>query len=387
MLTRIVQFSLRFRGVVLALACVILVYGFYVASHAKLDVFPNFVQPQATIQTESPGLSPEQVESLVTRPIESAVNGLGNMASLRSESIQGLSVVTAIFKEGTDIYIARQMLAERLAAVAGELPAGVQAPRMTPLTSSTMVVLEIGLVSDKLSPMELRTYADWTLQPRLLAASGVAHCNIFGGEVRQLQIQVKPDRLRAFNLSIQDVLNAAREATGVRGAGFIETANARINLQTEGQLLTSEQLGEVVITQHDGQNVRMKDVADVVWGAQPKFGDALVQGRPGIIMTIMCQYGANTMDVTKTVEAALDEMKPELAKENITLFPQLHRPATFITNSLRDIHRGAGVSAGADIDGIAGKFFCAAGVELHFCDHGVTGRGADADTGSGVFLF
>ena len=337
MLTRIVQFSLRFRGVVLALACVILFYGFYVALHAKLDVFPNFVQPQATIQIESPGLSPEQVEALVTRPIESAVNGLGNMASLRSESIQGLSVITAVFKEGTDIYIARQMLAERLAAMAGELPVGVQAPRMTPLTSSTMVVLEIGLVSDKLSPMELRTFAEWTLQPRLLAASGVAHCNIFGGEVRQLQIQVKPDRLRAFNLSIQDVLNAAREATGVRGAGFIETANARINLQTEGQLLTSEQLGEVVITQHDGQSVRMKDVADVVWGAQPKFGDALVQGRPGIIMTIMCQYGANTMDVTKTVETALNEMKPELAKEDITLYPQLHRPATFITNSLRNI--------------------------------------------------
>src|SRR5438876_6968023 len=145
MLLAIVYFSLRFRGVVVALACLLIGYGLYVAQNAKLDVFPNFVQPQVVIQTESPGLSSEQVELLVTLPIESMVNGLGDMESLRSESIEGLSVITAVFKEGTDVFRARQMLAETLAETAGELPTTVKAPRMTPLTSSTMDLLKIGL--------------------------------------------------------------------------------------------------------------------------------------------------------------------------------------------------------------------------------------------------
>src|SRR5437016_9239095 len=197
MLQRLVTFSLRFRGVVVVLACVVLGYGIFVASNAKLDVFPNFVQPQVVIQTECPGLAPEQVELLVTLPIETMVNGLGDMESLRSESIEGLSVITAVFKEGTDVFRARQMLGETLAETAGELPAGVKTPRMTPLTSSTMDLLKVGLVTDKLTPMELRTFADWTLKPRLLSVPGVAKCSVFGGEVRQLQIQVMPDRLLA----------------------------------------------------------------------------------------------------------------------------------------------------------------------------------------------
>src|SRR5947207_7669842 len=220
MLRRIVELSLRFRGVVIALACLSVGYGLFVAAHAKLDVFPEFVQPQVTVQTEAPGLASEQVEVLVTRPVENALNGVGNLQSIRSESIQGLAVITAVFKEGTDIFIARQMLAEKLAGLAGELPAGVKSPKMSPLTSSAMDLLKFGLLSDTLSPMALRTFADWTVRPRLLAVPGVAKVTVFGGEVRQLQIQARPDRLLAFDLALQDVLNAAREATGVRGAGF-----------------------------------------------------------------------------------------------------------------------------------------------------------------------
>src|SRR5882724_11249526 len=210
MLRAIVTFSLRFRVVVLALACALLGYGIYIVHSAKLDVFPNFVQPQVVIQTEAPGLSPEQVELLVTLPIETTVNGLGDMESLRSESIEGLSIITVVFKEGTDVFRARQMLGEQLAEMAGTLPAGVKTPRMTPLTSSTMDLLKIGLVSDKMSPMELRTLGDWTVKPRLLSVPGVARCIVFGGEVRQLQIQVRPDHLMAYGLSISDVLAAAR---------------------------------------------------------------------------------------------------------------------------------------------------------------------------------
>src|SRR4030081_2085302 len=157
MLQALVNFSLRFRGVVIVLACLLIGYGIYVAKTAKLDVFPNFVQPQVVIQTECPGLSPEQVELLVTVPLETMVNGLGEMDSLRSESIEGLSIITAVFKEGTDVFRARQMLSETLAETAGRLPASVKTPRLTPLTSSTMDLLKIGLVSDQMSPMELRT--------------------------------------------------------------------------------------------------------------------------------------------------------------------------------------------------------------------------------------
>ncbi len=337
MLRRLVEISLSSRGVVITLAIGLICYGMFVATHAKLDVFPEFVQPQATVQTEAPGLAPEQVEALVTRPVESVLNGAGNLESIRSESIQGLSVVTAVFKDGTDIYIARQVLAENLAQLAGNLPAGVKSPTMSPLTSSTMDLLKFGLISDKLSPMELRTFADWTVMPRLLSVQGVAGVKVFGGEVRQLQIQVKPDRLAAFGVTVSDVAQAAREATGVRGAGFVETAAQRLVLQTEGQSLTAEQLGNVVVTQRDGHSIRLKDVAEVILGGEPKFGDAIINGQPGVLMTSASQYGANTMEVTRGVEAALEEMKPVFAAEGIQYIPNLHRPATFIEHAIRNM--------------------------------------------------
>jgi CzcA family heavy metal efflux pump len=337
MLQRIVYFSLKFRGVIIALSCVLLGYGLYVAANSKLDVFPNFVPPQVVIETEAPGLSPEQVEVLVTRPIENTVNGLGDMESLRSESIQGLSVITAIFKEGTDIFVARQMLAEKLTETAGELPTSVRTPRMSPLTSATMDLLKIGLVSDKLTPIQLRTLADWTVKPRLLSVPGVARCIVFGGEVRQLQILVKPDRLMAYDLSISDVMSVAKLSTGVMGAGFVENANQRIVIQTEGQALTADALGEVVVARTNGLSVRLKDVAEVKEGAEPKMGDSIIQGQPGVLMATASQYGANTMEVTLAVEAALKEMQPVFDKEGVTVYPRLHRPATFIEASLKHI--------------------------------------------------
>jgi CzcA family heavy metal efflux pump len=337
MLQILVQFSLRHRGVVIVLAAVLLGYGVHTVATAKMDVFPNFVQPQVVIQTECPGLAPEQVELLVTQPIETMVNGLGDMESLRSESVQGLSVITAVFKEGTDIFRSRQTLSEKLAETAGELPASVKTPQMSPLTSSTMDLLKVGLVSEKLTPMQLRTFADWTLRPRLLAVPGVARCIVFGGEVRQLEIQVLPDRLIAFDLSLSDVLAAARVSTGVMGAGFIDTANQRITLQTEGQALTEKILGQVVIAHTNGLSVRLKDVANVVEASEPKFGDAIIQGRPGVLLATASQYGANTLEVTLAVEKAMAEMKPVFQKEGITVYGRLHRPATFIEAALKNM--------------------------------------------------
>lgn len=337
MLQGLVRFSLKFRVVVVTLAGLLLGYGLHVASNAKLDVFPSFVQPQVVIQTECPGLAPEQVELLVTLPIEAMVNGLGDMESLRSESIQGLSIITAVFKEGTDVFRARQMLAEKLSETAGMLPGAVRTPRLTPLTSSTMDLLKIGLISDKLTPMELRSFADWTLKPRLLSVPGVAKCSTFGGEVRQLQIQVLPARLLAYDLALSDVLNVARRSTAVMGAGFVETRNQRITIQTEGQALTPEVLGEVVVAHTNGFSVRLNEVARVLEGAEPKFGDTVIMGHGGVLLTMSSQFGANTMEVTRDLEAALAELAPVFEREGITLYPRLHRPATFIEAALRNM--------------------------------------------------
>lgn len=338
MIRGVVGFSLRFRGIVLALAVVVVGYGINVALHAKLDVFPEFAPPQVFIQTEAPGLSSEQVEALVTRPVENGVNGVGNLESIRSQSIQGLSVVLAIFRDGTDILRARQLVSERLGEIAGELPGGVRPPRMMPLTSSTSLILMLGLTSQKRSPMELRTLADWTVRPRLLGVPGVASVVEFGGEVRQLQVQLLPERLIAYDLGPGDLLAATRSATGVVGAGFIETSAQRLAIRTEGQSITAAQLGEVVVARPETGLVRLKDVAQVVEGPEPKLGDASIQGTPGVMLQIWSQYGSNTLEVTAALDHALDELGPALASEDVRLDRDIFRPARFIETSVHNVN-------------------------------------------------
>ncbi len=337
MLSAMVRFSLRFRGVVIALAVVLLGYGLYTLSLATYDVFPEFAPPQVVIQTEAPGLAPEQVEVLVTQVLENALNGLAGIASLRSGSVQGLSVVTVTFHPSSDIYRDRQAVAERLASLVGQFPQGVQAPVMTPLTSSTSVVLALGLTSATRSLMEVRTTADWMVKQRLLVVPGVAKVVVFGGEVKELQIQVHPDRLIQYNLALEEVLAAARRATGVRGAGFIETTNQRILLQTQGQSLAPEHLAQTVLVHHNGANVTLGEVAQVVEAPEPPLGAAAIMGEPGVILLVSSQYGANTLAVTQQVEQALEELRPTLDAQGILLTPDLFRPATFIQTATDNV--------------------------------------------------
>lgn len=337
MLNRIVEGSLRHRTVVVSLAAILLATGVAAAFRAPLDVFPDFVPPQVVVQTEAPGFSAKQVEQLITYPLEAELGGVLGLDSLRSESIQGLSVITATFREGTPVLALRQGLAERLARAATRLPQGVAAPAMEPLTSATMDVLKIGLVSDAVSPAELRELADFTVVPRLLAVPGVARANVFGGEVRQLQIQVRTDAMLAHGVAIADVVAAARRATGVVGAGFVDTPNQRVVLESEGQALDAATLGGVAIADGATGTVRLRDVADVVEGAAPRFGGALIQGHPGVLLTLSSQYGANTLEVTEGLERALEDLKPLFAARGIDLYPQLHRPASFIEHALRNL--------------------------------------------------
>jgi CzcA family heavy metal efflux pump len=336
-LTKLVEVSIRFRGIVVALACLVVGYGAYATWTARYDVYPEFAPPQVVVQTEAPGLSPEDVEQLVTRPVENVLNGAPDVEAIRSQSIQGLSVVTVVFLQRTDVYRARQMVNERIAEASVQMPQGVLPPAMAPLTGATSVVLIIGLTSDQRSLMDVRTFADWTLRPRLLGVPGVARVSTFGGDVRELQVQVEPERLAAYHLSFSDVMTAAKAATGVRGAGFIETPTQRVVVQTQGQSLSAAKLGEVVLHVANNRTARLKDVAVVADGAEPKIGDATIMGRPGVMLNISSQYGANTMDVTRALDAAIAEMAPVIAANQLTLHRDLFRPANFIRTSVRSI--------------------------------------------------
>jgi CzcA family heavy metal efflux pump len=337
MLAAIIRWSLRFPTVVCALAVILVVYGVLVLARSKYDVFPEFVPPQASVQTEAPGLVAEQVELLVTLPIEQAISGASGVEAVRSETISGLSVVTVVFQEGTDPYRSRQIVAEALGEVAARLPIGVKPPKLTPLVSSTMDLLKLGFVSDKLSAMELRDLVQWTIRPRLLAVPGVARATLYGGDERQLQVEVGPTELNARDLSYNDVISAVRSATAVRGGGFIETPNQRVLIETGGQTLTTQALGAAVVPSADGSSLRLSDFAVVKEGAAPKFGDTLVMGKAGVMLGLSSQYGANTMEVTRAVEAEIASLRPVLAARGVTLYAGLHRPANFIENALRGV--------------------------------------------------
>ncbi|OYV41442.1 MAG: CusA/CzcA family heavy metal efflux RND transporter [Rhodospirillales bacterium 20-64-7] len=342
----IVRFALRYRGTTLALAIVIAGLGAFQLTRAKFDVFPDFAPPQVSIQTEAPGLSPEQVEQLVTSPVERAVEGLQNQESLRSDSIGGLSVVTIYFDPSSPLYLDRQIVSERLAQVAGLLPVGVKPPIMTPLTSSAGVAQVIGLTSNSHSLMRQRSVAEWTIRPALLAVPGVSDVEIFGGNTEATEIKVNPERLIRFGLSLDDVLTAARRATGLRGAGFIPTPNQRILLQTGVNSLTPADIAKVVVATHDGQSVTLGNVADVLRVPEPAIGAAAIGGVPGVVLNVTEQYGANTLAVASGIDKALNVLKPELQREHIQLHAHLFQPSRFISLAIRNLASALLLGAG-----------------------------------------
>ena len=345
MLSRIIHSSLRYRGIVIALALALGGYGIYAFLQADYDVFPEFSPPQVTVQIEAPGLSPEQVETLVTQPVENAINGVDGIESLRSQSIQGLSVSTVTFRPERDIYRARQAIAERLANIANDLPQGVAAPAMTPLTSSSSTILVAVLTSEKASLMDLRTLADWTIKPHLLSVQGVSKVAIFGGEVRQFQIQVRPDRLVAYDLALDDVIAAAQRATGVRGAGFIENDSQRITLRTEGQSLTAAQLAKSVVRGNHGALVTLGDLGSIVEAPEPRVGAATIGGKEGVMLLISSQLGVSTLRATTSVEQALKDLQPLLDAQHVQMNTHAFRPADFIETATHNVKTSLALGA------------------------------------------
>jgi CzcA family heavy metal efflux pump len=337
MLQAIVSWSLHNRAAVLVLAVLLLLGGLYAAGHAHLDAFPEFAPPQVIVQTEAPGLSAREVEQLVTLPIEQALSGAAGLEALRSRSIQGLSAITVVFQDNVDVYRARQLVAERLTEVGGRLPAGVKTPRLGPMTKTTGRLVVFGFTSDKLSPLALRDRIQWTVRPRLLAVRGVAEVTLFGGEMRQFQVQVNPAALAAHRLTLTDILDATRQATKVSGAGFQENDNQRLVVRAEGQIYSAAQLEETVVAASSGTPVRLRDVARVVEGAEPKFGDALIDGKAGMALLAYKQFGADTLEVTRALEAELDKLLPDLEREGIVIRQDLFRQADFIQHSIGNV--------------------------------------------------
>jgi len=334
---KLIATAIRFRHIVLALGLLILFYGVLSISNAKYDVFPEFSPPQVNIQTEAPGLAAEEVEALITQPLENAIGGASGIKTLRSSSTQGLSVVNVIFEAGSNVYLDRQLVAERVAIVAPQLPAGARPPILTPLTSSSSTVLVAGLTSEKRSLMDLRMVADWTVRLRLLAVPGVAKVAVFGGDVRSLQIQVRPDDLIRYGISLEEVVAAAQKATAVRGAGFIETANQRIVLRSEGQAVTPQEIGRTVVATSGPSRVTLADVATIANAPEPAIGGATIMGQPGVVFVISAQYGTNTVEVTQRVEEALATLRPALEAQDIHLDQTLFRPANFIDVATRSV--------------------------------------------------
>jgi CzcA family heavy metal efflux pump len=330
MMSAIVRFSIRYYGVVIGLASLVVLYGI---TRSNLDVFPEFSPTQIIIQTESPGLSAELVESLVTQPIESSIAGTVGVADMRSQSIPGLSIVTVIFDEDTDIYRNRQVVAERLSTLSSQIPGGIT-PNITPLTSSASTVLGFGVTSKKRSLMELRTIVDWTIVPHLLAIPGVADVNVFGGQVRQFQVQIDPEKLVRYQLNINDVLTATQEATGVSGAGYIQNNNQRIIINTEGQATSTATLAKAVILHKNGQSITLGNIGRVVEGAAPSISSAAINQETGVYLSVQGQLGANTHAVTQAIESAIKELKPTLENEQVTLHEGLFRPANFIETAI-----------------------------------------------------
>ncbi len=341
MLNAILKWSIIQRWIVVLLAIVVIIWGTYNLTQMPLDVFPDFAPPQVEIQTEAPGLAPEEVETLITLPIESAVNGTPGVETVRSSSAVSISVVKVIFKWGTDVYQARQLVTERLQQVLQKLPEGVENPQISPISSPIGTVLQYAFTAETTPLMEVRRLVDRDVTNRLLAVPGISQVIAYGGDIRQYQILVNPAKLKAFNVTLDEVTSAARGANVNAAGGFLVNPDQELIIRGLGRIESIEQLGKSAITARNGTPVLLQDVADVRIGAGLKRGDGSLNGQPAIVVMVNKQPQNDTPTVTKAVENAIAEIKAGLPKD--VKVTETFRQENFIeaaienvTSSLRD---------------------------------------------------
>ena len=346
MLRWIVGSSLKYRFIVLAIAAALMLVGVDQMRHMPVDVFPEFAPPIVEIQTPCLGLSPTEVEGLVTIPIEQTLAGIPGLDIMRSKSVTDLSSVKLIFKRSTDPMGARQRVQEGMALLIGVIPADVGPPVMLQPLSATARFMKIGLSSKKLSVIDQSMIAYWTIRPRLLSVPGVANVAIWGERIQMPQVQVEPERLRENGVTVEQVMDATSDALEaglmshsdgamIGTGGFIDTPNQRLGIRHVLPIVTPEDLAEVTIVERDGKPVRLKDVAQVVEGHQPLVGDAVINGGPGLLLIVEKFPWANTLQVTKGVDEALAAMEPGLP--DLDIDAHIFRPATFVEMSIKNL--------------------------------------------------
>lgn len=335
MLNSIVRWSIAQRWLVVLASIIISLWGIRVLTQMPLDVFPAFAPPQVEIQTEAPGLAPEEVESLVTRSIESAINGTPGVENVRSASAVGISVVKITFGWDTEIYRARQLVTERLQQAQSQLPQGVEPPQISPVSSPLGATVEYAFTSDTTPLMEVRRIVDWQVKNRLLAVPGVTQIVIFGGDERQYQVLVDPDKLKAFNVSLEQVTEATRKANVNAPGGFLTNSDQELLIRGVGRIESIEQLQRSAITARNGTPVLLGQVADVKIGAALKRGDGSLNGQKAIVVIVNKQPAADTPTVTRAVEAAMEEIKAGLPKD--VKVTTTFRQETFIEASIKNV--------------------------------------------------
>jgi CzcA family heavy metal efflux pump len=342
----IVKLSLRFRWIVLFLAAATLALGFVQIPNTKVDVFPEFAPPEVEIQTIAVGNSSEEVEQLITVPIEDQLGGIEGLAELRSKSVAQLSSIRLIFERGADELKARQLVQERLSQITPTLPTWAAPPFMMPALSATSRILKIGVTSDVISPTELSEIAYWKIRARLLRVPGVAQVAIYGERIPQRHIQLDPEKLAEHNVTLRQVMDAGSDAVEaglmqytdgavVGTGGFIEENGQRFNIRHVQPIVNPEQIAKIPVVERDGKVIRMGDLGQVVIDPGPLIGDGVVDDGFGLLLIVQKYRGANTVEVTRGVEEAMRQMQPGLP--GITVDTTIFRPTTFIEQSLDNL--------------------------------------------------
>lgn len=338
MLNRLIRFSLHNRLLIISASVLLLATGIYTASRMEVDVFPDLTAPTVVVLTEAHGMAPEEVERLVTFPLETAVNGAGNVRRVRSSSSAGISIVWVEFEWGTDIYRARQIVNEKISTVSNQLPLGISAPVMAPQSSIMGEIMLISVTGTTTNKMEVRTIADWQIRPLLLAIGGVSQVVVIGGEYKQFQILASPQKMKYYNVSLNELLKAAKEANQNAAGGFMSDYSNEYIVRGIGRTNDLNELGRSLIKTVNGSPIAIGDVAEIKIGSAIKIGDGSLKGNPAVIMTVMKQPGTNTLELTKKIDAAVVDLKKTLP-DDVQINTRIFRQADFINASIGNIQR------------------------------------------------
>lgn len=338
MLNKILSISLQNRLMVLLGAVLLSGLGLYLARTMNVDVFPDLTAPTVTILTEAHGMESEEVEKLVTYQLETALNGSPNVRRIRSSSAAGISIVWVEFDWGTDIYRARQIVSERIPSVQEVLPEGVGTPTMAPISSIMGEIMLLGVHSDTLSPMELRTLADWTIRPRIKSIGGIANVIVIGGDYKQYQVLANPEKLKYYGVGLGELFEKVKESNQNAPGGFVNEYGNTYLIKGNGRAYSVDQLEEAVLKQVDGQTIKIKEVAEVKIGSADKIGDGSLNASPAVILTISKQPEVNTLELTERLDAAITDLNSTLPR-GVKIQSHIFRQSDFIEASISNLNQ------------------------------------------------